>query len=339
MRAGPPQSESSRAMIELKPVDRLEFHVLIDNVTDSLSTAPANVTLEWPALMRAGMRQMSGKCQCCANHGLALVVTAFRDDRRHTVLFDAGPVEFAVEYNGSRLGIDFANIEAVVLSHGHWDHAGGLPMAFDLIREANGGRSIPCYLHPGMFRQRALPLPGGKLLPIQEIPSPDELAAKGALPIVTTEPQALLDDMFFVSGEIPRVTSYEKGFPGHKRRSEDGESWEDDPLIMDERFLAAQVEGKGLVVFTACSHAGVVNVLKHAQSCFPSVSLFAVTGGFHLSGGNEKIIEDSVRDIGNFGLKLIAPGNCTGWRALNALVRAYGDSIVAPIAVGKIFAI
>jgi 7,8-dihydropterin-6-yl-methyl-4-(beta-D-ribofuranosyl)aminobenzene 5'-phosphate synthase len=326
-------------MPTLQPVDRLEFQVLIDNLTDSLSTAPPNVTLEWTALMRAGMRQLSGPCQCCANHGLAVVVKAFRGAASRVVLFDAGPVEFAVEYNGTRLGIDFASIDAVVLSHGHWDHAGGLPMAFDLITKANGGRAIPCYLHPGMFRQRALPLPGGGLLPIREIPSPDDLAAKGAVPVVTTEAQVLPDDMFLVSGEIPRVTSYEKGFPGHKRRSEDGQSWEDDPLIMDERFLAAHVSGKGIVVVTACSHAGIINVLKHAQSSFPAIPLYAVAGGFHLAGGNEKIIAESVRDIGTFGLTLIAPGHCTGWRAVNALANAYGDSTVAPLAVGKIFAI
>ena len=326
-------------MPTLQSVDRLEFQILIDNLTDSLSTAPPNVTLEWTALMRAGMRQLSGRCQCCANHGLAVVVKAFRGAASRVVLFDAGPVEFAVEYNGTRLGIDFTRIDAVVLSHGHWDHAGGLPMAFDLITKANGGRAIPCYLHPGMFRQRALPLPGGGLLPIREIPSPDDLAAKGAVPVVTTEAQVLLDDMFLVSGEIPRVTSYEKGFPGHKRRSEDGQSWEDDPLIMDERFLAAHVRGKGIVVVTACSHAGIINVLKHAQSSFPAIPLYAVAGGFHLAGGNEKIIAESVRDIGTFGLTLIAPGHCTGWRAVNALANAYGDSTVAPLAVGKIFAI
>ena len=326
-------------MPAVEPVDRLEFQILIDNVTDSLSSAPPNVTLEWPALMRAGMRQLSGKCQCCANHGLSLVIKAFRGAQSHTVLFDAGPVEFVVEYNGTRLGVDFGSIEAVVLSHGHWDHAGGLPMAFELISKANGGHEIPCYLHPGMFRQRALPLPSGGLLPIREIPTPIDLAAKGAIPVVTTEPQVVLDGMFLVSGEIPRVTTYEKGFPGHKRRSEDGQTWEDDPLIMDERFLAAYVRGKGIVVFTACSHAGVVNVLKHAQSSFASIPLHAVAGGFHLAGGNEKIIAESVRDIGTFGLALIAPGHCTGWRAVNALVTAYGDSVVAPIAVGKIFAI
>jgi 7,8-dihydropterin-6-yl-methyl-4-(beta-D-ribofuranosyl)aminobenzene 5'-phosphate synthase len=326
-------------MLVIEAVDRLEFQVLIDNVTDSLSTAPPNVTLEWPALMRAGMRQLSGKCQCCANHGLALIVRAFRGTQSRAILFDAGPVEFAVEYNGTRLGIDFGSVDAVVLSHGHWDHAGGLPMALELIGKANGGRPIPCYLHPGMFRQRALPLPGGALLPIREIPSPDDLAAKGAVPVVTKEPQILLDEMFFVSGEIPRVTSYEKGFPGHKRLSEDGKSWEDDPLITDERFLATHVKGKGIVVFTACSHAGVVNVLKHAQSSFPSIPLHAVAGGFHLAGGNEKIIAESVRDIGAFELRLIAPGHCTGWRAVNALVTAYGEKIVAPLAVGKIFEI
>jgi 7,8-dihydropterin-6-yl-methyl-4-(beta-D-ribofuranosyl)aminobenzene 5'-phosphate synthase len=70
-------------------------------------------------------------------------------------------------------------------------------MAFELIAKANGGRAIPCYLHPGMFHQRAWPLAGGGLLPIREIPSPDDLAAKGAVPIVTIEPQILLDETCF----------------------------------------------------------------------------------------------------------------------------------------------
>ena len=326
-------------MAGLTPVDRIDVQVLVDNVTDSLSTVPANVTLEWPALMRAGMREMTGSCLCCANHGLSLVITAHRGSARHTMLFDAGPVEFAVEYNGTRLGVDFGAIEAVVLSHGHWDHAGGLPMAFDLIRKSDNGRSVPCYVHPGMFRQRALPLPGGQLLPIRDIPSPDELSARGAAVLATTEPQTFLDDMFFLSGEIPRMTPYEKGFPGHMRRSEDGKSWEPDPLIMDERFLAAHVKGKGIVVFTACSHAGVVNVLRHARTCFPAAPLYGVAGGLHLAGGNEKIIAETVRDMGEFGLGLIAPGHCTGWRAVNALVGAFGETVVVPSAVGKIFAI
>src|SRR5689334_616174 len=101
-------------MLAIEPVERLEFQVLIDNVTDSRSTSPPNVTLEWPEMVQARMRQLSGKCQWCTTHGLALVVKAVRGDRSHAVLFDAGPVEFAVEYNGTRLSVDFASVESVV---------------------------------------------------------------------------------------------------------------------------------------------------------------------------------------------------------------------------------
>ena len=130
---------------------------------------------------------------------------------------------------------------------------------------------------------------------------------------------------------------YETGLQNHVRRNASG-AWEADPLLMDERFLAVAVKGKGVVVFTACSHAGVVNVLTHARGCFPDQRLHAVMGGFHLSGETERCIPDTVRDIAGFGLDVIAPGHCTGWRALNMLVQTCGEDIVAPLAVGKIFA-
>jgi len=317
-------------------LDRLEVQVLVDNVTDTLSSTPSFVTREFPALVRRGLRRIAGGDICCANHGLSLVIRAISGTREHVVLFDAGPVDYAVEHNGSRLGIDFGAVEAVVLSHGHWDHGGGLLKAFELMGKAAPDRRAPIYLHPGMFAERAQRQPDGGVLPFAQVPSPEELAAAGARPVVTDQPQELLEGMFYLSGEIPRVTSYELGLRNQVRRTSDGE-WEPDPLIVDERFLAVEVKGKGVVVFTACSHAGVVNVLHHARSCFPGQKLYAVMGGFHLSGETESCIPETVRDIGDFDLNVIAPGHCTGWRALSALVQRYGEAGVVPLAVGKIF--
>jgi 7,8-dihydropterin-6-yl-methyl-4-(beta-D-ribofuranosyl)aminobenzene 5'-phosphate synthase len=145
--------------------------------------------------------------------------------------------------------------------------------------------------------------------------------------------------MFFVSGEIPRVTRYEKGLASQVRQTEDRMGWRPDPLVMDERFLAVHVRDKGLVVFSACSHAGIVNVLHHARATFPGVQLHAVMGGFHLAGPTEAIIPETVRDMGTFGLELMIPAHCTGWRAVNAMERAYGDKVVVPSAVGKRFSL
>jgi 7,8-dihydropterin-6-yl-methyl-4-(beta-D-ribofuranosyl)aminobenzene 5'-phosphate synthase len=152
--------------------------------------------------------------------------------------------------------------------------------------------------------------------------------------INTREPQVIAGGAFYLSGEIPRVTSYEVGLPGHLRRSSDGQSWDPDPLLMDERFLSVRLRGKGQFVFSACSHAGLINVLTHARATFPDAPLYGVMGGLHLSGVTEKIIPDTIGDLRGFGLKFLAPGHCTGWRALSAMAKVFGDELV-PSAVGK----
>jgi 7,8-dihydropterin-6-yl-methyl-4-(beta-D-ribofuranosyl)aminobenzene 5'-phosphate synthase len=319
----------------LLPVDRLEILVLVDNATDMLSSTPPHVEGEAAGLMRRGFRMLASKCLCCAAHGLSCLITAHRGTASHTVLFDTGPEDYSFERNVTRLGADLGRVESIVLSHGHWDHAGAMLLALGMIRGRNGARKVPYYAHPGMFQSRALKLPDGTLLRMEDIPSVEDLTAFGAEVVLTTEPQVLHDGMFFVSGEIPRVTPYECGLPGQVRLIEDGQTWEADELLMDERSLAVNVAGKGLVVFSACSHAGVVNVLTHARASFPGVPLHAVVGGLHLSGPNEAVIPQTVEGLRSFDLRTIAAGHCTGWRALTALANAFGDKTLAPTAVGK----
>jgi 7,8-dihydropterin-6-yl-methyl-4-(beta-D-ribofuranosyl)aminobenzene 5'-phosphate synthase len=173
------------------------------------------------------------------------------------------------------------------------------------------------------------------MLPSKDVPSIAMLTNRGAQVVNTRTAQTFLDGMFHLSGEIPRVTLFERGLAGHYQRIENGLDWTPDPWLIEERFLSVNVIGKGLVVFTACSHAGVINVLTHARACFPDVPLYAVAGGLHLSGPNEPIISQTVEAMKDFGLSVIAAGHCTGWRAVTALVDVLGDSIVDPSVVGK----
>ncbi|MEP7261693.1 MAG: MBL fold metallo-hydrolase [Usitatibacter sp.] len=322
----------------LQPVDALEALVLVDNVTDALSTVGPGVVNETAALLAAGMTEMSGEAKCCAHHGLSLVLAVRAGGKTRVMLFDAGPEAYTVTRNGSRLGVPFADIEAVALSHGHWDHGGGLVEAVRLIHEANGGRSVPVHINEGQLVRRANTLPGGGYLPYRDVPKPDELTEAGADMTVSPEPRLLVDGLFFLSGEIARVTPYEQGYPGHMKRSPDDASWEPDPWLLDERYLAVNVKGKGVVVFSMCSHAGIVNVLTAARETFAGTPLHAVMGGFHLAGATvEKAIPETIRGLMGFGLSRIIPAHCTGWRAFNALAREFDEGTLMPSAVGRKF--
>jgi len=323
-------------MLKLAQADRAEILILVDNVTDNLSSVPAYVETEMPRLWKRGLKLWSGRCMCCAAHGLACAVTVWRGDTAHTLLFDTGPDDSVFRRNVERLGFDMGGIESIVLSHGHWDHSGAMLLALEMIQLSNGGRPVPTYMHPGMYRSRAMKAADGSMRPFADVPSQAQLEQAGALVVNAIEPQLILDDLFYVSGEIPRVTAFETGMQGQHRRTLDGQGWEPDPLVIDERFIAVSVKGKGVIVLTACSHAGVVNVMTHARECFAGETLYGVLGGFHLSGGNERIIPETVAELRAFELKMIAAAHCTGWRAVNALANAFGDA-VAPAAVGKLY--
>lgn len=320
--------------MELEPVDECEVLVLVDNVSDLLSTVPPSVTGEVANLVRAGSTELNGRCLCCAQWGLSLVITVRAGDLTRTLLFDSGPEGHGVERNGERLRAPFADIGAAVFSHGHWDHVGGMETALRLINSTNGGQPVSVHVNDGMFVRRAVPKPGGGLLPMGEVPSREQLTSAGGAVVSDGSQRTLLDGMFYLSGEIPRRTPYEKGMPGQVCEVEG--RWEPDPWITDERWLAVRVRDLGVVVFTACSHAGVVNVLHHAREVFDPVPLYGVMGGFHLSGAAcEPIIPQTVDDMRQFDLTMIVPGHCTGWRAIQRLVQTFGEGAVIPSAVGR----
>ena len=321
-------------MTALATADRVEVLILVDNLTDNLSSAPAYVENEFSRLWRRGAKRLGGSCLCCAAHGLACAITAWRGGVSRTLLFDTGPDAAVFERNVDRLGFDHATVDAIALSHGHWDHCGALPRALEMIALATGGKRLPVYLHPDAHVTRALRGPDGAIRPFADIPSADEIDGLGGTVVHARHAQLVLDDLFHLSGEIPRVTPFEQGMPGQVRLAPDG-GWEPDPLVVDERYVAVRVKDKGTIVFTACSHAGVVNVLNDARATLAG-PLHGVLGGFHLAGANEIAIAPTVEAMKPFALASIAAGHCTGWRAIGALAAAFGEA-VAPSSVGKTY--
>ena len=165
-------------------------------------------------------------------------------------------------------------------------------------------------------------------------PTIEELVRAGGQIVFNDQAHAVAG-LFVGSGQIDRVTAYETGLAGHHTWR--GDVVEADPLIMDERFLAAHVRGRGVSVLSACSHAGVVNACLGAKALFPDTPVDVVLGGYHLAGGlMEARIPDTVRDLLSLiDPKIVAPGHCTGWRAKAALAEAFSPGRFGPSVVGS----
>ena len=257
------------------------------------------------------------------------------------MLFDGGPYGDVWVDNAQRLGIDVSIIETVFLSHWHWDHSGAFPVVIRAIAEARqrAGLDPPVVvdLHPDRPDQRGIRIPSGMVVMLPEEPTLASLADAGGTIELHDEAHLFGGGFFLGSGVIARTTSYEVGLEGHHTFR--GDIGGPDPLIMDERFLAAEVRGRGVTVLSACSHAGIVNACLGARSHYPDVDIDLVLGGFHLAGAvMEQRIEATAHDLANvLRPRILSPGHCTGWRAKAVLAERFAPGRYAPSVVGTSF--
>jgi 7,8-dihydropterin-6-yl-methyl-4-(beta-D-ribofuranosyl)aminobenzene 5'-phosphate synthase len=320
--------------VALEPVDAITVTTLVDNVTDSLlaDQGPA-VRAAVADAPRVPVRLFLGgdvDDALRAEHGFAALVTVTDGARDTRVLFDAGRTPDGLVENMRRLALDPADIDVIVLSHGHWDHVTGM----DGLVERLGRANVPVVIHPEFWSRRRIALPGREPF---ELPTASAAAMRGAgFEIVEgRRPSFLLDGALLVTGEVDRRTPFETGFPGHQAHRAGG--WEPDRLILDDQALIALVRGHGLVVLTGCGHAGIVNILRYARALTGEDRIHAVVGGFHLSGrAFEPIIAPTCDALAELAPDHLVPAHCTGWRAQHALAARFPDAFI-PSCVGTRF--
>ncbi len=248
-----------------------------------------------------------------AQHGLSIFLELSFGTERMKLLLDTGASSEVMLHNADALDLDLSKIDLICLSHGHYDHTGGL---MGILQRVNGRICIlahPCIFTPKLKARPALKFIG---LPF----SRTELGAAGAIMLEAREPVAVAPGVM-TTGEVPRLESFEKveGFWTVK----DGQYCQDS--IPDDQALAINLPGKGLVIITGCAHAGIINTIKHAQKITGVEKLYAVIGGFHLMGADEKRIDSTAEALQRLDPTIIRPGHCTGQKAVCRLQRSLGD--------------
>lgn len=304
----------------LREVNRLELTVLVDNYSDlSLSDTdivkrlrgiPPNIPLAEP--------------------GLSCLISVYEDSNEYTILFDSGISSHCLLHNAKALkssmavmsgeiGVSAEKVEAVVLSHGHFDHIGGLSGFLNSM-----GKDIPVIFHPGATARRRISKPPHNPIEMSYF---DEvmLQREGGVLKKVRKPSTVASDHILITGEVERLTSFEKGAPGLEANISN--KWIPDPFF-DDQSIAVYIRGKGLVVISGCAHAGIINTIKHIQKVTGISKVYGVVGGFHLTGANENNIEPTIHEMKSINPDVIVPTHCTGWRAAHEFANEMPDQFI-----------
>ncbi len=247
-----------------------------------------------------------------SEHGFALWIEAGGE----RILFDTGQSEGVLEHNAGALGIDLAQADKLVLSHGHYDHTGGLPL---VLRK---NRNIQVYCHPTILRPRysikqtevkSVQIPFQSVVALNELPKQQ---------IHWLRNGSLLNSAIKASGPIPRRTKYET--PGGSFFLDPAGKQRD--KIEDDLALWLRTRG-GLVVCAGCAHAGLINTLRQALQHNRDLKIHTIIGGFHLGNADQNRLQRTFDAIDQMGFERIVPCHCTGERATALLRERFGQRI------------
>jgi len=232
-------------------------------------------------------------------HGFSALIEPTVGD---PLLFDTGQ-GLTLLHNARRMNKDLSLVRQVVLSHGHYDHAGGLQ---PLLEEC-GPKQV--YAHPSVFRSRYRVKESGECYPISIPTGREALEAAGASFDLSEKFREVAPGMY-LTGEVPRVTAFETGDEGLYCNCS-GQEPDNTP---DDQSLVLETE-KGLVLLLGCCHAGLINTLEHVADMTGRRDVYAVIGGTHLGFCGEEQLGSTITALRTLGIKKLAASHCTGFAA------------------------
>ena len=346
----------------LQEVEKVSITILMDNSTDFLLTSSAHAVR--PPLI---VNEKFNLPPPVAEHGFSALVNVvskyvqIKGEKNNSVnecktvknsssinntfLFDTGVSKNGVVHNANTFGIDFKKLDGIILSHGHFDHFTGLVNIIKRISDRQlSTANLDVFAHPDAFLRRWEIYPDGKRA---KMPFLDETQLKkGGATIHKNTGITLLPNQYspslLITGQIPRETSFEKGFPfqyAENTHKDDKKNLVPDSLVKDDQAIVINVRNKGLIILTGCGHAGVINTINYAKKITGLDKIYEVIGGFHLpadGGIYEEAIDPTLKELQKANPEYIVPCHCTGWKATNKIIDLMPEKFIQS-GVGTIF--
>lgn len=231
-----------------------------------------------------------------AEHGLSYWI----DTGVSRILFDTGASGTVLEHNAGMMGIAVQKADAIVLSHGHIDHVGGLET---ILRMAP---NVPLYMHPYATNAKFTGVPGKAHRSDTLYFTSSKFREKGRKITESREPLEIAKGIW-MTGEIPRVNDYEN--TGGPFCTDEG-CTQPDPLLDDQALFIPT--DKGTIVVTGCAHAGLINTLDYVKNLTDGEPIRFVIGGTHLESASKERMERTFADLKRLGVTEIHPCHCTG---------------------------
>jgi len=255
-------------------------------------------------------------------HGLAMLL----EIKGKRILFDTG-AGLTLLHNAKALNVDLSRLDAVVLSHGHYDHTGGLK---DLLHVSG---PINIFAHPDIFGEKYHVTEGKEPRKIAIPWSQKELESFGAKFNFNREPREIYEGVI-LTGEIPRVESLEEEKSRELCCKNPDGSFLEDPLNDDQAIIVES--SMGSIVMLGCAHSGILNTLHHVNKITRGKKIFACLGGTHLIDASAERLHYTIKQLMDFQIEKMSPCHCSGFKAAFALFQAFRERFY-PHTEGSVF--